>query len=162
MKTTICPSDMETITIINELPVDYVGIGNLVYEAKKMILSGDHNPLDIEIRLKAMEELVKQLRGDTETKAAVIAEAEKYGKSFEYGGCKISIREGGVKYDYAATGDSEWAILEAQAKEIGEKKKMREKFLQSIPPAGTVSPETGEHIYPPAKTSQTTVAVTLK
>ena len=153
---------METIAIINELPVDYVGIGNLVYEAKKMILSGDHNPLDIEIRLKAMEELVKQLRGDAEIKAAVIAEAEKYGKSFEYGGCKINIREGGVKYDYAATGDSEWAILEAQAKEIGEKKKMREKFLQSIPPSGTVSPETGEHIYPPAKTSQTTVAVTLK
>lgn len=153
---------METIAIINELPVDYVSIGNLVYEAKKLILSGDENPLDIEIRLKAMEELVKQLRGDAEVKAAVIAEAEKYGKSFEYKGCKISIREAGVKYDYASTQDSEWAILESQSKEIGEKKKAREKFLQSIPPTGTVSPETGEHIYPPAKTSQTTVAVTLR
>ena len=153
---------METITIINELPVYYVGIGNLVYEAKRMILSGDHNPLDIEVRLKAMEELVKQLRGDPEVKAAVIAEAEKYGKSFEYMGCKISVREGGVKYDYAGTGDSEWAILDAESKEIAEKKKDREKFLQSIPPEGTVSPTTGEQIFAPAKSSQTTVAVTLK
>lgn len=153
---------METIAIINELPVDYVSIGNLVYEAKKLILSGDENPLDIEIRLKAMEELVKQLRGDAEIKAAVIAEAEKYGKSFEYRGCKISVREAGVKYDYASTQDSEWAILEAQSKEIAEKKKAREKFLQSIPPEGTVSPTTGEQIFAPAKTSQTTVAVTLR
>jgi len=150
---------METIAIINELPVDYVSIGNLVYEAKKLILSGDENPLDIEIRLKAMEELVKQLRGDAEIKAAVIAEAEKYGKSFEYRGCKISVREAGVKYDYASTQDSEWAILEAQSKEIAEKKKAREKFLQSIPPEGTVSPTTGEQIFAPAKTTQTALAV---
>lgn len=153
---------MKTLAIINELPVDYVGIGNVVYEAKKTILSGDHNPLDVEIRLKAMEELVKQLRGDADIKAAIIAEAEKYGKSFEYGGCKINIREAGVKYDYASTRDSEWAILDAEAKEIAEKKKAREKFLQSIPTEGTVSPTTGEQIYAPAKTSQTTVAVTLK
>jgi len=153
---------METITIINDLPVDYVSIGNLVYEAKRMILSGDYSPLDIEIRLKAMEELVKQLRGDADVKAAVIAEAEKYGKSFEYKGVKVQIREGGVKYDYSATGDSEWAILDAKSKEIAEAKKAREKFLQAVPASGTVSPETGEHIYPPAKTSQTTVAVTLR
>lgn len=153
---------METLAVINELPVDYIGIGNLVYEAKKMILSGDYNPLDIEVRLKAMEELAKQLRADADVRAAVLAEAEKYGKSFEYKGCKINVREGGVKYDYAGTGDSEWAILEAEAKEVAEKKKAREKFLQSIPPEGTVSPVTGEQIFAPAKTSATTIAVSLK
>ena len=153
---------METITIINELPVDYVSIGNLVYEAKKLILSGDQNPLDIEIRLKAMEELVKQLRGDKEIKAAVIAEAEKYGKSFEYHGVKIGIREAGVKYDWAGTGDSTWAMLDAEEKAIKEQKKAREAFLKSIPPEGVADVTTGEHIYAPAKTSETTIAVTLK
>ncbi len=153
---------METIKIINELPVDYVSIGNLVYEAKRLILSGDHNPLDIEIRLKAMEELVKQLRADKEVKAAVIAEAEKYGKSFDYGGCKINIREAGVKYDYASTGDSTWAMLDAEAKAIAEQKKSREAFLKALPIEGAADINTGEHIMPPSKTSETTVAVTLR
>jgi len=113
------------------------------------------------LKLKAMEETIKQLRSDEEIRSFVLSEAEKYGKSFEWRGAKMSIREVGVKYDYAASGDSEWALLDAQVKELSEKKKAREKFLQAIPITGTVSPETGEMIYPPAKSSTTSIAVTL-
>lgn len=153
---------LHALTLFGAVPRTYDEIHNFVYKAKKELLSGDFNPLDVEIQLKAMEEVIKQLRGDDEIKSAVIAEAEKYGKSFDYRGCKISIREGGVSYDYAATGDSSWAMLDAEAKALSEQKKNREKFLQSLPPEGTISPDTGEIMYAAPRTSKTTIAVTLK
>lgn len=155
---------METIkalSAIADAPITYVEIGNAIHEMKAELLSGDYNPLDVELKLKAIEEITKQLRADDDIRAFVMKEAEKYGKSFEWRGAKMSIREVGVKYDYASTGDSEWAILDSQIKELSEKKKAREKFLQAVPPAGTASPDTGEVIYPPAKTSTTSIAVTL-
>lgn len=154
---------METLALLNAAPSTYVDIQNFVYKAKQELLSGEYNPLDIEIQLKAMEELIKMLRGDSDIKNAAIKEAEKYGKGqFEYRGVKMNVREAGVKYDYASTGDSTWAILDAEAKEIAEKKKAREKFLQNIPIGGVADPDTAELIQPPVKTSSTTLAVTLK
>jgi len=152
---------IKALSTIADAPITYVEIGNLIHYMKQELLSGDYNPLDVELKLKAMEETIKQLRSDEEIRAFVLSEAEKYGKSFEWRGAKMSIREVGVKYDYAASGDSEWALLDAQVKELTEKKKAREKFLQAIPDMGTVSPETGETIYRPAKTSTTSIAVTL-
>ena len=152
---------IKALSTIADAPITYVEIGNLIHYMKQELLSGEYNPLDVELKLKAMEETIKQLRSDEEIRAFVLSEAEKYGKSFEWRGAKMSIREVGVKYDYAASGDSEWALLDAQIKELTDKKKAREKFLQAIPDMGTVSPETGETIYRPAKTSTTSIAVTL-
>ena len=155
---------METIkalSVIADAPITYVEIGNVIHGMKAELLSGDYNPLDVELKLKAIEEITKQLRADEDIRAFVLKEAEKYGKSFEWKGAKMSIREVGVKYDYATTGDSTWAMLDAEEKAIKEQKKAREKFLQAVPPNGTVSPETGELIMPPAKSSTTSIAVTL-
>ena len=154
--------EITTLAKIAQSPITYVEINNLIYDMKVELLSGEYNPLDVELQLKAMEETIKQLRSDEDIRQFVLSEAEKHGKSFEWRGAKMSIREVGVKYDYASSGDSEWAILDARIKELTEKRKAREKFLQNIPEMGTVSPETGETIYRPAKTSTTSIAVTLK
>jgi len=156
---------METIkalSTIADAPITYVEIGNLIHFMKQELLSGDYNPLDVELKLKAMEETIKQLRSDEDIRAFVLNEAEKHGKSFEWRGAKMSVREVGVKYDWASSGDSEWAILDAQIKELSEKKKAREKFLQNVPDGGTVNPDTAEVVYRPAKTSTTSIAVTLR
>ena len=154
--------EITTLAKIAQSPITYVEINNLIYDMKVELLSGDYNPLDVELQLKAMEETIKQLRSDEDIRQFVLSEAEKHGKSFEWRGAKMSVREVGVKYDYASSGDSEWAMLDAEIKELTEKKKAREKFLQAIPDMGTVNPETGETIYRPAKTSTTSIAVTLK
>ena len=154
--------EITTLAKIAQSPITYVEINNLIYDMKVELLSGDYNPLDVELQLKAMEETIKQLRSDEDIRQFVLSEAEKHGKSFEWRGAKMSVREVGVKYDYASSGDSEWALLDAEIKELTEKKKAREKFLQAIPDMGTVNPETGETIYRPAKTSTTSIAVTLK
>jgi hypothetical protein len=56
--------------------------------------------------------------------------------------------------------------LEADAARINEKLKERQKFLQSMPSdgLGVFIEETGEvfTLYPPSKSSTTSVAVTLK
>jgi hypothetical protein len=155
---------MEIITLakIATAPITYVEINNLIHYMKQEILGGDSNPLDVEVQLKAMEECIKQLRSDDDIRDLVLREAEKHGKSFEWRGAKLSVREVGVKYDWPSSGDSEWAMLDAQIKELSEKKKAREAFLKSIPEMGTVSPDTGETIYRPAKTSTTSIAVTLR
>jgi hypothetical protein len=154
--------EITTLAKIAQAPITYVEIGNLIHFMKQEILSGDANPLDVELQLKAMEETIKQLRSDEDIRAFVLNEAEKHGKSFEWRGAKMSVREVGVKYDYSTSGDSEWALLDAEIKELTDKRKAREKFLQNIPEMGTVSPETGEQIYRPAKSSTTSIAVTLK
>lgn len=154
--------EITTLARIANAPVTYVEIGNMVYSMKQEIMHGNYNPLDVKLQLKAMEETIKQLQDDEDIRNLILDEAEKHGKAFEWHGAKMSVREVGVKYDYASTGDSEWAILEAEIKELTEKRKAREKFLVSIPEDGTVSPATGELIYRPAKSSTTSVAVTLK
>jgi hypothetical protein len=154
---------MNALSTITAMPVTYQEIGSFVQRVKAEILSGEYDPLTVEIHLKAMEETIKLLRGDEEIKNEVIKEALKHGeKQFDYHGVKMQVRDSGVKWDYAATQDSEWAILDAEATEISEKKKAREKFLQAIPAEGTVSPTTGEMIYPPSRSAKTTIFVTLK
>lgn len=153
--------EISTLAKIAQAPVTYVEINNLIHFMKQELMSGDYNPLDVELKLKAMEETIKQLRADEDIRAFVLSEAEKHGKSFEWRGAKMSVREVGVKYDWASSGDSEWALLDAQIKELSDKRKAREAFLKAIPEMGTVSPETGETIYRPAKTSTTSIAVTL-
>lgn len=144
------------------MPCTWDEITSFVHKVKAEILSGEYNPLAIEISLKAMEETIKCLRGDEEIRKQVLDEAAKYEKNFEFNGVKMQVREAGVKYDYASSGDSEWAILDAQVKELTEAKKKREKFLISLPFEGVASAETGELITPPAKTSTTTIVITLK
>jgi hypothetical protein len=128
--------------------------------------AGDFNPLDIHYQVKAMEDFIKVLTGNTRYKDYVLTEGMKHGKSFEFNGSKMEIKETGVKYDYSNCGDQEWSALEVEINLRKEKQKEREKFLKSLPAEGVeiVSNETGDviKVYPPSKSSTTSIAVTLK
>jgi len=128
--------------------------------------AGDLNPLDIHYQVKAMEDFIKVLTGNTRYKDYVLTEGMKHGKSFEFNGSKMEIKETGVKYDYSNCGDQEWSALEVEINRRKELQKEREKYLKSVPAEGVeiVSNETGEviKVYPPSKSSTTSIAVTLK
>ena len=138
----------------------------VVREIFNELLEGRINPMELHIRMKCLEEVVKQLTSMPAYKAIVLDDAEKHGKSFQYHNAKVDIREVGVKYDYSGCGNS---TLEKRYKEqslIDEAIKSIETYHKGIPASGieVVNPYTGEvetH-YPPAKTSTTSVAVTLK
>jgi hypothetical protein len=138
----------------------------VVHEIFQEVLEGRINPMELHIRMKCLEEVVKQLTSMPAYKAIVLDDAEKHGKSFQYHNAKVDIREVGVKYDYSMSGSSELSELYVQAANIDSRIKVLESYLKGLPASGiqVLNPSTGEvetH-YPPAKTSTTSVAVTLK
>ena len=151
----------------------------LVREIFDEVLNGRINPLELHLRLKSAEEVIKQLTGMEPYKAILLDECLKFGKSFNYRTAKIDIREVGVKYDYSGCGSSVLAELYRKQEAINDEIKEWEAYLKAIPASGVVNfvqkryenpdgsvviESTGEvemH-YPPVKTSTTSVAVTLK
>lgn len=124
------------------------------------------DPLKVHLQVKCMEDVIKQLNANTVYKRSILEAAEKLGKTFEINAAKFEIKETGVKYDYSQCNDDEMATLLKEQEELTAKIKAREAFLKTVPPKGmaVVMEGTGEvlTVYPPAKSSTTSVAVTLK
>ena len=126
------------------------------------IEQGQTNPLKIHLQIKAMEDIITQLKENVTYRHALLSEAEKHGKKFEYQNAEIAIREVGTKYDYSTTEDVVIADLLRQKEELDKVIKNRQKMLQTLPASGMADPINGNMIYPAVKTSTTSVVVTLK
>jgi len=113
------------------------------------ILSGEIDPLAADLRLKAMEEVIKRIREDRRVKSAVIEEAEKYGKVATVEGVRIEIKSRTTR-DYSGCGDEVYNQLTHDAENLKQQIKAREMMLSS-----GANPETGE-TYQPPKSSTTT------
>ena len=138
----------------------------VVMEMMMEVLNGRVNPLELHLRLKAAEEVIKTLTSHPAYKGILLDEAAKYGKSFQYQTAKVEVKEVGVKLDYSQCGNSTLADLYRKANEIAAKINQLETYHKSLPTSGIevldpVSGELEKH-YPPAKTSTTSIAVTLK
>jgi len=136
-----------------------------VTDAIERILDGHEDPIKALITLKCMEEIIDKITGNKGFRDACITEAEKYGKTFDKVNAKLAIREAGVKYNFEECGDLELLELMTMRQELDEKIKKRQEFIKMIPIEGIeVINEDGviSHIYPPSKTSTTTLTVTLK
>ena len=116
---------------------------------------------DITLML-AMENAIKQFKDDTQVRDITLRELSKYGKSHQFGDCRLEEAESGVKYDYSMCGDSKlrdmYETLEALKVDIKE----REMMLRSMPASGLADPETGEVLFPPARSSKTIIKTTFK
>jgi hypothetical protein len=129
------------------------------------VLNGEINPLESEIQMKNIEDVVKAYRSNEEIKEAVLKEAEKYGqKTFETSGATVQIKEVGVKYNFEDCGHLEYnsicdAInqLTAKKKEIEARMKAHsEKWIETDIQTG----ETYE-VYPVSKSSTTQAVITI-
>jgi len=138
----------------------------LAIQIVEAIDAGELNPLDIHYQVKAMEDFIKMLTANSRYKDALLTEGMKHGKSFQFNGSKMEIKETGVKYNYSKCGDPNWQLLEDQITELKDKQKAVEAHLKVLPDEGmeVVNAESGEVIkmYPPVKISTTSIAVTLK
>jgi len=138
----------------------------VVREMMEEVLQGRVNPLELHLRLKAAEEVIKALTSMPAYKGILLDEAAKYGKSFTYQTAKVEVKEVGVKYDFSNCGNSRLTWLYEQLAEIEDSIKVQETYHKGLPPSGIevldpVSGELEKH-YPPAKSSTTSVAFTLK
>jgi hypothetical protein len=128
---------------------------------------GQADPLKIHLQVKCMEDIIKLLNGNTVYKSAVLDAAGTYGqKSFDFQNSKVEIKETGVKYDFSKCEDLALIELHRQQAELDAKVKARETMLKTIPLKGMIitDEETGDTytVYPPSKSSTTSVAITLK
>lgn len=135
-----------------------------VAEAIDTILDGHRDPLEFHIAIKCMEEMIKNILDDANYKAAVLSEAEKFGKSSERHNAKIAIKETGVKYEFSQCGDEVMNDLMQRKSELDAAIKSRSEFLKSLPAPIELVTEEGivNKIYPPSKSSTTSVTITLK
>ncbi len=141
-----------------EKPVSYY-----VDQVVKSIQDGEQNPLDVHLSRVKMEKILKGINDNPDIQDAVMKEFEKYGERIvEYKGALLQQQEAGVKYDFSGCGDPVMDEYLRQLDDLKLKMKEREKFLKNIPVSGIVDPETGSFIYPPSKSSKTTIKTTLK
>lgn len=140
---------------------------SFVMSVVDQLQTGNADALKVHLHVKMMEETVKLLNANSIYKSAVLEAAEKYGeKSFQVNNAKVEIKEVGVKYDFSKTEDITLLALYKQQEELDAKIKARETMLKSVDGKGmiVVDQESGETftVYPPAKSSTTSVAITLK
>lgn len=156
---------MLSITKIADTQFDKYSRSLMARQVVNDLAEGKADPVQTHYNIKCIEELVKNILNDGQYKAMVLNEAEKHGKSFEFQSSKIEIKETAVKYDFTVCNDPQWRKLEAEILALKDKQKERELFLKTLKPEGIdIVDENGEvyTMYPPAKSSTTSVSVTLK
>lgn len=136
---------------------------NFAEQITNNLLEGLADPLKVHLQVKCMEDLIKQITSNSVYRDLLVTEASKFGKSFEHHNAKFEIKETGVKYDYKSCGDSILKDLEDELDLLESKIKDRQSFLKSI--KGTIEILIGDELvtlYPPVKTSTTSVTINLK
>lgn len=91
----------------------------------------------------------------------VIDEAEKLHKEELKDSYNATIKQVGTKYFYDDCNDSVYVDILERKKGIDKEEKDRQNFLKNIKAGEVVNPDTGEELYPPAKSSTTKVVFTL-
>lgn len=139
---------------------------SFVTSVVESLKEGAADPLKVHLQVKNTEDLVKQITDSKEYRAILLDEAAKYGKSFERFNAKFETKEVGTKYDYSNCNDPEYIRLSEEADKAKKALSDREKFLKNMPSEGIDILDTGTgetyRIYPPVKSSTTSIAVTLK
>jgi len=136
-----------------------------IADVMERIENGTADAIKVHLQLKAMEEIVKSLTTNESYKTHLIDAAEKNGKKFVAFNAEFSIKEMGQRYDFTYCGDNELLEFYTQQDKLKYLIKEREDFLKKVPVSGMQKvTDNGEVItlFPPSKTSTTTVAVTLK
>lgn len=148
---------METATsTLSVLPNNKSEVLNFANKLRNELLNGDIDPLQLLKMRKAIDSVFENIKDDLRTTS--VEAAEKYGKGkFGLNGSEYEVKEMGIKYNYDGCGDPEY-------KKLKDATKSREAFLKSLKePFKYIDPDGGEEvtIYPPVKSSTTTVQVSL-
>lgn len=101
------------------------------------IVEGTVDPLMIQIFLKRMEAIQKELKGNEEVKRIMLDEAYKHnadGKTFPFMGADILVGAVHTSYDFSVCGDILWDNLNEIFNQVKEMKEEREAFLKAAFP----------------------------
>lgn len=145
---------------IEGMPTSKQAIQVMANDIIQHVESGEDNPLDVFVKVKALEEALKIAKQSIEDKA--LEEAEKYGKGvFAHMGANITVRETGVKYDYTSV--SSWKSIQDKIDELKE----QQKVIETMARAATsdhpyVDAESGEVCIGVPRQSKTAITISFK
>ena len=155
---------METaISTLSQLPETKKQIEVFASQLENGLINGLIIPTDLLRFQKAMEKVFEKIKPTLIESA--ISEVEHYEKNAVIKGSEFSIVEAGVKYDYSDCNDPVYNEHLHNLEIAKERLKERETFLKCIKePMHFINDDTGEALtlYPPKKTSTTTLKVTFK
>lgn len=149
---------MDKIQLLRETATPAVLASNAI----QAVVDGEIDPITAHINVSKMELAIKTFKADERVRDITLRELWKYGKKQTFADCTLEEAESGVRYDYSICGDSRLEELYAMRQALDADIKEREAFLKSIPLSGVALPDTGEVVYPPAKTSKTIIRTTFK
>ena len=137
-------------------------VGELAGRAISAVVEGNVDPITAWCNIRRMKAAIEMFEKDAQVMDITQRELAKYGKRHQFGDCTLEEVEAGVRYDFSMCGDSKladlYALRDANAADI----KAREAMLKSLPTSGMADPETGEMVYPPARSAKTTIKTTFK
>jgi len=149
------------LSLIKAMPENKAQIASFIRSAKDELLSGSVNPIEMDIRLKILEEIIAGIRKDEAIKEQLVDELAKYPeKTVKIFGCEISKRNM-TKYNYQYCNDSELVLLQAESDNANQKLKDRQELLKHIKPNELVNPETGEFLQPPLITTTESFSIKI-
>jgi hypothetical protein len=155
---------METaISTLSQLPETKQQIETFAYSLEQGLINGQIIASDLLRFQKAMEKVFDKIKPTLIENA--LNEISNFEKNPIIKGSEFSIVEAGVKYDYSDCNDLEYNSLSIQLEALKSTLKDRETFLKSIKqPMQMIDENSGEvfTIYPPKKSSTTTLKVTFK
>lgn len=134
----------------------------LASNAIEAVVNGDVDPITAHINICRMEQAIKLYKDNDRVRDITLRELSKYGKFHQFGDCRLEEAEVGVKYDYTSCADSRYTEMVKLRETLDIDIKDREKMLKNLPHSGMADPETGELLFPPSKTSKTSIKTTFK
>lgn len=134
----------------------------LAARAISSVVNGEIDPITAHINISRMEAAIKLYKDNAGVRDITLRELSKYGKSHQFGDCRLEECESGVKYDYSMCGDSKLADMYATMEALKANIKEREEMLKRLPRAGMADPDSGEILFPPVKSSKTIIKTTFK
>jgi hypothetical protein len=154
---------METaISTLSQLPETKQQIETFAHSLEQGLNNGQIIASDLLRFQKAMEKVFEKIKPTLIENA--LNEISQYEKNTVIKGSEFSIVEAGVKYDYSNCNDPVYNEHFQTLENAKERLKERETFLKCIKEPMHFITEDGEAItlYPPKKTSSTTLKVTFK
>lgn len=126
--------------------------------------NGEISALTLKKFFKAIKVLEEEVKSKMDSSA--VDEFTRYGeKMLSKDAVTFRSMEAGTKYDFSVCNDPTWNALIDEINLLSHHKKDREEFLKHLKsPTTIVNEDTGEIItvYPPVKTSTTTIACDFK
>lgn len=136
-------------------------VGELADRAISAVVEGHVDPIAAWCNIRRMKAAIELFEKDKQVMDITLRELSKYGQRQQFGDCMLEECEAGVRYDFSECGDSKLSDMYATRDALLADIKERESMLKALPVSGMADPETGELIYPPARSSKTTIKTTF-